>query len=205
MVDPNLVRLAEAYSTALAKMGAAAGPSTEARPGEDAPAAAAQQDAGAGVPATGEGWSDAEEEEAEPASKQRSTVRASELPGLYKSRSATGAEDAAESSSEPEDSDGAAEEPSRFVRADANKQHSQAKAAPSSVQQGLVSVKETGKKEQTQRGKRAAARKRHSLPGRLRKKLAKEKGILTVGVVTYPFSFEGRRRGTQVRGGQTAL
>ncbi len=177
MVDPNLVRLAEAYSTALAKMGAAAGPSTEARPGEDAPAAAAQQDAGAGVPATGEGWSDAEEEEAKPASKQRSTVRASELPGLYKSRSATGAEDAAESSSEPEDSDGADQEPGRFVRADANKQHSRAKAAPSSVQQGLdASLTETGKKEQTQRAKRAAARKRHSLPGRLRKKLAKDKG-----------------------------
>jgi len=29
-------------------------------------------------------------------------------------------------------------------------------------------------------------------------KLAKEKGILTVGVVTYPFGFEGRRRQTQV-------
>ena len=28
-------------------------------------------------------------------------------------------------------------------------------------------------------------------------KLAKEKGILTVGVVTYPFGFEGRRRQTQ--------
>lgn len=28
--------------------------------------------------------------------------------------------------------------------------------------------------------------------------LSKEKGILTVGVVTYPFSFEGRRRGSQV-------
>ena len=30
-------------------------------------------------------------------------------------------------------------------------------------------------------------------------KLAKEKGILTVGVVTYPFGFEGRRRQTQAR------
>ena len=28
---------------------------------------------------------------------------------------------------------------------------------------------------------------------------AKDTGILTVGVVTYPFSFEGRRRGGQVR------
>ena len=28
--------------------------------------------------------------------------------------------------------------------------------------------------------------------------LSKDKGILTVGVVTYPFSFEGRRRGGQV-------
>ena len=27
--------------------------------------------------------------------------------------------------------------------------------------------------------------------------LSKDKGILTVGVVTYPFSFEGRRRGGQ--------
>lgn len=32
-------------------------------------------------------------------------------------------------------------------------------------------------------------------------KLAKEKGILTVGVVTYPFGFEGRRRQTQARPG----
>ena len=32
-------------------------------------------------------------------------------------------------------------------------------------------------------------------------KLAKEKGILTVGVVTYPFGFEGRRRQTQARSG----
>ena len=30
-------------------------------------------------------------------------------------------------------------------------------------------------------------------------RLSKEMGILTVGVVTYPFSFEGRRRGGQVR------
>ena len=29
-------------------------------------------------------------------------------------------------------------------------------------------------------------------------RLSKEMGILTVGVVTYPFSFEGRRRGSQV-------
>lgn len=29
-------------------------------------------------------------------------------------------------------------------------------------------------------------------------RLAKDKGILTVGVVTYPFSFEGRRRKVQV-------
>ena len=29
-------------------------------------------------------------------------------------------------------------------------------------------------------------------------RLSKEMGILTVGVVTYPFSFEGRRRGGQV-------
>jgi hypothetical protein len=29
--------------------------------------------------------------------------------------------------------------------------------------------------------------------------LARELGILTVGVVTHPFSFEGRRRATQVR------
>lgn len=28
--------------------------------------------------------------------------------------------------------------------------------------------------------------------------LSKEKGNLTVGVVTYPFSFEGKRRGSQV-------
>lgn len=30
-------------------------------------------------------------------------------------------------------------------------------------------------------------------------RISKELGVLTVGVVTYPFSFEGRRRGTQVR------
>jgi cell division GTPase FtsZ len=30
-------------------------------------------------------------------------------------------------------------------------------------------------------------------------RLSKELGILTVGVVTYPFTFEGRRRGHQVR------
>ena len=29
-------------------------------------------------------------------------------------------------------------------------------------------------------------------------RISKEMGVLTVGVVTYPFSFEGRRRGTQV-------
>lgn len=29
-------------------------------------------------------------------------------------------------------------------------------------------------------------------------KLSKDMGILTVGVVTYPFTFEGRRRGHQV-------
>ena len=29
-------------------------------------------------------------------------------------------------------------------------------------------------------------------------KLSKDSGILTVGVVTYPFTFEGRRRGHQV-------
>lgn len=30
-------------------------------------------------------------------------------------------------------------------------------------------------------------------------KLSKDMGILTVGVVTYPFTFEGRRRGHQVQ------
>lgn len=30
-------------------------------------------------------------------------------------------------------------------------------------------------------------------------KLSKDLGILTVGVVTYPFTFEGRRRGHQVQ------
>ena len=30
-------------------------------------------------------------------------------------------------------------------------------------------------------------------------RVSKELGVLTVGVVTYPFTFEGRRRGTQVR------
>ena len=30
-------------------------------------------------------------------------------------------------------------------------------------------------------------------------RISKEMGVLTVGVVTYPFTFEGRRRGTQVR------
>ena len=29
-------------------------------------------------------------------------------------------------------------------------------------------------------------------------RISKEQGVLTVGVVTYPFTFEGRRRGTQV-------
>lgn len=29
-------------------------------------------------------------------------------------------------------------------------------------------------------------------------RIAKDKGILTVGVVTYPFSFEGKRRKLQV-------
>ncbi len=29
-------------------------------------------------------------------------------------------------------------------------------------------------------------------------RVSKEMGVLTVGVVTYPFTFEGRRRGTQV-------
>jgi cell division protein FtsZ len=28
--------------------------------------------------------------------------------------------------------------------------------------------------------------------------MSKDRGILTVGVVTYPFSFEGRKRGGQV-------
>ncbi|KAK9832630.1 hypothetical protein WJX81_005603 [Elliptochloris bilobata] len=36
-------------------------------------------------------------------------------------------------------------------------------------------------------------------------KLAKEKGILTVGVVTYPFGFEGRRRQTQASDGIETL
>lgn len=35
--------------------------------------------------------------------------------------------------------------------------------------------------------------------------LAREQGILTVGVVTHPFSFEGRRRATQVRSGAAQL
>lgn len=30
-------------------------------------------------------------------------------------------------------------------------------------------------------------------------RISKEMGVLTVGVVTYPFTFEGRRRGAQVR------
>lgn len=30
-------------------------------------------------------------------------------------------------------------------------------------------------------------------------RMSKDAGILTVGVVTYPFTFEGRRRGHQVR------
>ncbi len=29
-------------------------------------------------------------------------------------------------------------------------------------------------------------------------RISKEMGVLTVGVVTYPFTFEGRRRGAQV-------
>jgi len=29
-------------------------------------------------------------------------------------------------------------------------------------------------------------------------RMSKDAGILTVGVVTYPFTFEGRRRGLQV-------
>jgi hypothetical protein len=33
-------------------------------------------------------------------------------------------------------------------------------------------------------------------------RLSKDLGVLTVGVVTYPFSFEGRRRAGQVRAGQ---
>jgi cell division protein FtsZ len=36
-------------------------------------------------------------------------------------------------------------------------------------------------------------------------KLAKDQGILTVGVVTYPFSFEGKRRGNQAAEGIAAL
>ena len=32
-------------------------------------------------------------------------------------------------------------------------------------------------------------------------KLSKDQGILTVGVVTYPFTFEGRRRGNQASDG----
>ena len=35
-------------------------------------------------------------------------------------------------------------------------------------------------------------------------KLSKDMGILTVGVVTYPFTFEGRRRGHQVTWACTA-
>lgn len=31
-------------------------------------------------------------------------------------------------------------------------------------------------------------------------RMSKDAGILTVGVVTYPFTFEGRRRGLQVGG-----
>lgn len=36
-------------------------------------------------------------------------------------------------------------------------------------------------------------------------KISKEMGILTVAVVTYPFNFEGRRRGTQAAGGIESL
>ena len=36
-------------------------------------------------------------------------------------------------------------------------------------------------------------------------RISKEQGVLTVGVVTYPFTFEGRRRGTQVRRHLAAL
>lgn len=36
-------------------------------------------------------------------------------------------------------------------------------------------------------------------------RLSKEMGILTVGVVTYPFTFEGRRRGTQASDGIETL
>lgn len=36
-------------------------------------------------------------------------------------------------------------------------------------------------------------------------KLSKEMGILTVAVVTFPFGFEGRRRGTQATEGLQAL
>ena len=177
MVDPNLARLAEAYNTALAKMAAVAGPSTEAQPVEDAPAAQSQDDPAGDLRAAEEGWSDEEEEEAEPAVKQRSTVRASQLPGLYKSRIAPGDEDAADSSSASEDNDSVDGEPGRFVRADAAKQSSQAEAAHTGSQQGLdASLIGPSKRKQGTGGERAAARKRHSLPGRLRKKLAREKG-----------------------------
>ena len=36
-------------------------------------------------------------------------------------------------------------------------------------------------------------------------KLSKDQGILTVGVVTYPFTFEGRRRGNQASDGIETL
>lgn len=36
-------------------------------------------------------------------------------------------------------------------------------------------------------------------------RISKEQGVLTVGVVTYPFTFEGRRRGTQASDGIEAL
>ena len=36
-------------------------------------------------------------------------------------------------------------------------------------------------------------------------RMSKELGVLTVGVVTYPFTFEGRRRGTQASDGIETL
>ena len=178
MVDPNLVRLAEAYSTALAKMAAVAGPSTEAAPVEDTPDAQAEQDSAPGVPAVDGGLSEDEEEVAELSTRRhRSTVRASELPGLYKSRVAPGDEDPAEASSPSEDSDSSDGEPGKFVRADAVMQSGQAEAAQTGSQRSMVaSLARPGKQKQEPGGKRSAAKKRHSLPGRLRKKLAKEKG-----------------------------
>ncbi len=147
MVDPNLVRLAEAYSTALAKV--APSPGSMQEQGEEA------------LPSD----SDEDQPAPRPARMHGSSIPASALPGLYKKRrrpadGKSGAE--ASSSSSEED-----EEPGRFVRADASN-------AGNGV--GFQGMDGSAQHSGDGGSGRAKQKRRHALPGRIRKKLARQKG-----------------------------